>query len=1306
MKTVRLECTGLASRFRINIRRCRYALGRPMIMCLAVAICGAASITFASTSEVGTYNWINTTAKTPGWGTDANWENGDWPLIKDTPAMTNSTFVFNGDLAIRQEIKDLEASYDVPAWLGTVLGSASHVLNCVNSFSHRYTTIRDASSFEGSLGVAAGIGGTWLLLSDNAWTTTVANARMISNPAFLVRTAGAKAVIERAWGRGRYLVNFANKTTHGTGAAEIEVIDSQGGPGADPHVVDGTFTVNGRSYEAPALAGDPWMHLDASSSASLTLTLQDGTNYVTSWADVRANGLAAIQDGAAQCPRLETDAVSGLPIIDFGGFSPLTESVKAYGPAGTLIFNAGERSDIREVFVVFRDAPTKKPVPSNTGIVCLQNFLCRAVGEGQYFTRRFSKRVNQTYYYGGLFDISVTTSGTKLTQPLASADVRLNGVRIEPEDVDDYSRHLNVLSVGLAHPVAADRFASTVDGHTGGIAFGEVLIYTNALTSAERRRVNAYLRAKWQPAEVAADLDFGRVTLNSGAQLKVNSGSVLVDEVNLNDTTFVKQGAGGLRVKKLTGQTLPKVNVTGGRLDFADTCVTASFTAPDEPPVAPETWFDANCGVSVFTTNVFDTEMEYVSQWVDRRDGTNLYGHTVVARRINTAGNYVNVGDSCFPTIRKAYAAANGRDMMDFGPQRTNLTLNKTNFWVWAEPKDASAMYIRIEDAAPWYYNHEGYLVISPNTNRVITVGTVDFMPGDKGRLLGYDAYGHVQGAVWTVNGERVDPLSFVLEPGQVYVIGYSLPVFGPAYGAGGSGVQNFAFLPPGYGSGTWGGIAIGEALTYPHKLTPLERRATEAYLLKKWLNREHPDAVRAQEGRALASIDYAEGATPELDVEGSLRVGVINGTGISFVKSGSGSLDVGTLPHDVASIRVEGGSLSTGIDGMSDAFLHVDASDASSFEFRTEPGMEDQIVKWKDTRGNGMYAALPSEDRGLTNAVYRTATYPGLVEGLPCVDFLDSVEGAKPAGTTLYVATVTNTSSGMCWYNAAGSQVTCPNLRECYIVFCDHEGESTGSFIGAKNSTFGARAPNYTTIFPWYSQILTWIDQNTVTTNKYNFSENPGFHVLTIVTTNAADMVEGAYFCIDRNGLRYGGCRIAEAVIFDKLLDDGRRQGIHNYLLKKWRAIGEGAVMTADLESVSVADGASLALESESRIRTAVLPGGDVTVSAPMEVTATAQSPWNYKVAFSATDSWNRLTVNGDLSLPDYAAVTLTVPASLKLPTGLYPFITATQLTADISRWTLDNSAAPGLVTYKLVKTGNAIAIHVSPKGVVFSIR
>ena len=49
----------------------------------------------------------------------------------------------------------------------------------------------------------------------------------------------------------------------------------------------------------------------------------------------------------------------------------------------------------------------------------------------------------------------------------------------------------------------------------GGVQVGEILIFTNELTRAERLRVNARLLGKWAKKGVATESDVGQVFLQS-----------------------------------------------------------------------------------------------------------------------------------------------------------------------------------------------------------------------------------------------------------------------------------------------------------------------------------------------------------------------------------------------------------------------------------------------------------------------------------------------------------------------------------------------------------------------------------------------------------------------------------------------------------------------------------------------------------------------------------------------------------------------------------------------------------------------
>lgn len=173
-----------------------------------------------------------------------------------------------------------------------------------------------------------------------------------------------------------------------------------------------------------------------------------------------------------------------------------------------------------------------------------------------------AKSAGSVYFHKGsggsaAGNISTTTADSCMYD----GETRLNGARINPTSrTFDYADFQVLGQIGPAAQVKGDgktyepkfstlfndrniAFAGSPSGYRqGGGVLGELLVWNVVLTEPQRRKVEAYLMAKWKGRAAA-----GRVAVASGASLVSDFGArnaALVAATG--DGTLVKQGAGTL----------------------------------------------------------------------------------------------------------------------------------------------------------------------------------------------------------------------------------------------------------------------------------------------------------------------------------------------------------------------------------------------------------------------------------------------------------------------------------------------------------------------------------------------------------------------------------------------------------------------------------------------------------------------------------------------------------------------------------------------------------------------------------------
>ena len=342
-----------------------------------------------------------------------------------------------------------------------------------------------------------------------------------------------------------------------TGAGTVVL--GWGDAGAEIHVAEGV--VEAGEVSAPPPRGlSAW--LDATAAASLTT---NEAGVVSNWADRRGGTFAAVQHPGHQLPVWTTNALNGLPVLDFGR---MAES-NVEGDDRMMAFSS-LRTEIRTVFWVIGS--------KNGGGFLLGD--SQSDGSKRHFHRggNFGLTADAPLWGGTGQDKGVVRAGETWVNGVAvdgtktglSGAYDLVGWRIS--ETDDAAGS-SAGATWLASCYAAG--AGENYRLNGGQELGELLIYTNRLTDAERDAATAYLARKWFPQTAAAQtvLAFGTVMLEGdGAAFRATAPTHLERLVVQSGCTFTDLG--NLTVDELVFEEGATLRVVYG----ADGRVAAPFT--------------------------------------------------------------------------------------------------------------------------------------------------------------------------------------------------------------------------------------------------------------------------------------------------------------------------------------------------------------------------------------------------------------------------------------------------------------------------------------------------------------------------------------------------------------------------------------------------------------------------------------------------------------------------------------------------------------------------------------------------------
>lgn len=333
-----------------------------------------------------------------------------------------------------------------------------------------------------------------------------------------------------------------------------------GDAGAEIHVAEGAVEA-GEVSVPPPRGLSAW--LDATAAASLTT---NEAGVVSNWADRRGGTFAAVRQSEHQLPVWTANALNGLPVLDFGRMAEYDvegdDRMMAFSPA---------RTEIRTVFWV---------IGSKNGGGFLLGDSQALDGTKRHFHRggNLGKTADAPLWGDTGRDKGVVRAGETWVNGVAVDGTKtglggaydLVGWRIS--ETDD-AAGASAGATWLASCYAAGKESNY--RLNGGQELGELLIYTNRLTDAERDAATAYLARKWFPQTAAAQtvLAFGTVMLEgAGAAFRATAPTHLERLVVRSGCTFTDLG--NLTVDELVFEEGATLRVVYG----ADGKVAAPFT--------------------------------------------------------------------------------------------------------------------------------------------------------------------------------------------------------------------------------------------------------------------------------------------------------------------------------------------------------------------------------------------------------------------------------------------------------------------------------------------------------------------------------------------------------------------------------------------------------------------------------------------------------------------------------------------------------------------------------------------------------
>ena len=413
--------------------------------------------------------------------------------------------------------------------------------------------------------------------------------------------------------------------------------------------------------------------------------------------------------------------------------------------------------------------------------------------------------------------------------------------------------------------------------------------------------------------------------------------------------------------------------------------------------------------------------------------------------------------------------------------------------------------------------------------------------------------------------------------PDFAFNLSHELNVVSAGYRSGGGSVTYIGGTDSG-NSASAGGAQIAEILFYTNTLTAAERRRNNDYLMKKW--------------KGVGVCDYGAimlEKPASLSVEsGTVHVRELQLATNGFVKAGSGNLEIESLNTNLNSLVVNGGSvrfvntLDRGANPQPAAhpLAWFDAADSTTLDLvpsnytgnasvgPLEPTNYTFISSWRDKSGNGYTLHSPRLGSKASYSIYAG----GQTGDEPAWPTLDESTGAHPMvdlgpylnpcsspyqGHFGWIDGISGLSTWLSLYKSNGSMYGDYGIRQGFVVF--YKVDSRANPINSQGYELrnaGYNNPKSQFVSDNYASVATaggyWTyDGATVNPSSVSLLADGKAHLGAFLTADAGIPVN--VFGSDQSGGNSsGGCKIAEVILYDRVLTEQERLDTERYLLAR----------------------------------------------------------------------------------------------------------------------------------------------------------
>lgn len=619
---------------------------------------------------------------------------------------------------------------------------------------------------------------------------------------------------------------------------------------------------NDNAYINPAdlnkgVAGHPAFWLDASKPDTIVYTEEGGVNYVTRWNDCREGEPMFCTNMVARPTYIYN------PDDKRQQYVKLTHVYSRYQKDTQALVWSDVLKDVRAIFLVQDPA-------DGGGMICGNT-------QARLPTTQYSATQGGTFYRDDVSKYSMAIFSSAYGSPrVKDGRVFINGREIDPLKQGYEGAYLQVLdwhantnsAVRGSNPYRLEVYADVIGmgykdddnntpGYNGRMRIAEYIVYTNSLTHAERVQTAQYLSQKWLGCNIYFNDVDEKAVAEEAVALEENEGIIVADGATYGfnkcegGADLQKDGDGLLVINSLEGG---RVDVKGGEL------LVKSFSTANTCVPRMHLWMhvDADDATTVIKNASDETKL---SKWVNLAD--TAHGYVNGSGTAHILPNELNGRTviSC-GTMNGADKAALKYDM--------NYTHSNNDSYIVGAPYIRSAFIVYSAAGGgnsllggygngypyqglphcPWGDNWRSLPIFSINDKDGLPMWTLD-----AAKAISNDTY------KVRADGVRIDPFTR-----QFKQDGYEVFSF-----IGNPGRKSDTLATYGQGYNYVGGLNYAEVIIYTNVVNDATAAAVEAYLGKKWFNRQTSGYFDA----TCEALSVAEGATLKV-----CEFGMANGYG------------------------------------------------------------------------------------------------------------------------------------------------------------------------------------------------------------------------------------------------------------------------------------------------------------------------------------------------------------------------------------------------------------------------------------------